>query len=100
MLLVYNKLASAEDNGVVIHNPLALTHTFLPCRPAYPEAWRQYHMLFDPTESSSQQVLGHKYKFQIQQIYYLFRVNDLSFVVSIDLKYFVLILFIRPTNLL
>jgi len=57
-------------------------------------------MLFDPTKSSSQQVLGHKYKFQIQQIYYLFRVNDLSFVVSIDLKYFVLILFIRPTNLL
>jgi len=42
MLLVYNKLASAEDNGVAIHNPLALTHTFLPCRPAYPEAWRQY----------------------------------------------------------
>ena len=31
----------AEDNGVVIHIPLALTHTFLPCRPAYPEAWRQ-----------------------------------------------------------
>jgi len=57
-------------------------------------------MLFDPTKSSSQQVLGHKYKFQIQQIYYLFRVNGLSFVVSIDLKYFVLILFIRPTNLL
>ena len=42
MLLVYNKLASAEENGVVIHNPLALTPTFLPCRPAYPEAWRQY----------------------------------------------------------
>jgi len=42
MLLVYNKLASAEDNGVVLHNPLALTHPFLPCRPAYLEAWRQY----------------------------------------------------------
>ena len=41
MLLVYNKLASAEDNGVVLHNPLALTHPFLPCRPAYLEAWRQ-----------------------------------------------------------
>ena len=40
MLLVYNKLASAEDNGVVLHNPLALTHPFLPCRPAYLEAWR------------------------------------------------------------
>jgi len=24
----------AEDNGVVIHTPPALTHTFLPCRPA------------------------------------------------------------------
>jgi len=43
MLTARNKLASAEDNGVVIHNPLALTHTFQPCRPAYPEAWRQYH---------------------------------------------------------
>ena len=32
----------AEENGVVIHTPLALTHTFLPRRPAYPEAWRQY----------------------------------------------------------
>jgi len=32
----------AEENGVVVHNPLALTHTFLPRRPAYPEAWRQY----------------------------------------------------------
>jgi len=42
MLLVYNKLASAEDNGVDLHNPLALTHPFLPCRPAYPEARRQY----------------------------------------------------------
>jgi len=42
MLTARNKLASAEDNGVVIHNPLALTHTFQPCRPAYPEAWRQY----------------------------------------------------------
>jgi len=41
MLTARNKLASAEDNGVVIHNPLALTHTFQPCRPAYPEAWRQ-----------------------------------------------------------
>ena len=34
MLTARNKLASAEDNGVVIHNPLALTHTFQPCRPA------------------------------------------------------------------
>ena len=33
----------AEDNGVVIHTPLALTHSFLPRRPAYPEAWRQLH---------------------------------------------------------
>jgi len=33
----------AEEIGVVIHNPLALTHPFQPCRPAYPEAWRQYH---------------------------------------------------------
>jgi len=41
MLTARNKLASAEDNGVVIHNLLALTHTFQPCRPAYPEAWRQ-----------------------------------------------------------
>ena len=32
----------AEDYGVVIHNPLALTHTFLPRRPAYPEAGWQY----------------------------------------------------------
>jgi len=32
----------AEENGVVIHTPLAPTHTFLPCRPAYPEAWRHY----------------------------------------------------------
>ena len=50
MLLVYNKLASAEDNGVVLHNPLALTHPFLPCRPAYLEAWRQitqYYLLPD-----------------------------------------------------
>ena len=42
MLTARNKLASAEDNGVVIHNPLALTHTFQPCRPAYPEAWRHF----------------------------------------------------------
>jgi len=42
MLTARNKLASAEDNGVVIHNLLALTHTFQPCRPAYPEAWRHY----------------------------------------------------------
>ena len=42
MLTARNKLASAEDNGVVLHNPLALTHTFQPCRPAYPEAWRQF----------------------------------------------------------
>jgi len=37
----------AEDNGVVIHTPLALTHSFLPRRPAYPEAWRQYLFFFD-----------------------------------------------------
>ena len=38
----------AEDYGVVIHNPLALTHTLIPCRPAYPEAWRQFlHYIFD-----------------------------------------------------
>ena len=42
MLTARNKLASAEDNGVVIHNPLALTHTLIPCRPAYLEAWRQF----------------------------------------------------------
>ena len=41
MLTARNKLASAEDNGVVLHNLLALTHPFLPCRPAYLEAWRQ-----------------------------------------------------------
>jgi len=44
LLIVQNKLAVAEVNGVVIHLPLASTHTFLPCRPAYPEAWRQYEI--------------------------------------------------------
>ena len=48
MLLVYIKLASAEDNGVVLLNPLTrLTQPTRshspshPCRPAYLEAWRQ-----------------------------------------------------------
>jgi len=44
LLIAHNKLASAEEIGVVIRTPLAPTHTFLPCRPAYPEAWRQYLM--------------------------------------------------------
>jgi len=58
MLTARNKLASAEDNGVVIHNPLALTHTFQPCRPAYPEAWRQYLLLYCTESNASLQAHG------------------------------------------